>query len=56
MRDRDFLAVAGQLDPDEHPQVTQFVREAQERVDRKRARDVARRERGRRVVKEWFRT
>jgi hypothetical protein len=54
-RDRDFLAVVGQLDPEEHPQVTQFVREAQERIDRKRVRDAARRERGKKIVKAWFR-
>jgi hypothetical protein len=53
-KDRSFLAVVGQLDPEEHPQVTQFVKEAQARVDRKRASDAARRERGRRVVQKWL--
>jgi hypothetical protein len=53
-RDRDFLAVVGQLDAEEHPQVTQFIREAQERIDRKRAHDAKRKERGRKVVQKWF--
>jgi hypothetical protein len=55
-KDRSFLAVVGQLDPDEHPQVAEFVKKAQERVDKKRARDAERRDRGRRFVEDWFKT
>src|ERR1035438_412109 len=53
-RDRDFLAAAGQVDIEEYPQIPRLEKEAQARIDRKRAHDAKRKDRGRKVVDEWF--
>ena len=44
------------LDIEEHPQLPELLKKEQERIDRKRARDAARRRRGKRLVEEWYRT
>jgi hypothetical protein len=42
------------LDAEDFPQIAGCLKQEEERAERKRKRDVARRERGRRVVQKWF--
>jgi hypothetical protein len=53
---RGFLEAAAELDIDfDFPHMPRLIKEEQERVDRKRARDAQRRERGKQIVQQWYR-
>jgi hypothetical protein len=47
---------AASLEIEEYPQLPGFLKREEDRADRKRARDAARRRRGKRLVEEWYRT
>jgi hypothetical protein len=53
---RELAAAASFLEIEEYPQLTGLLKREDERAAKKRARDAARRRRGKGVVEEWYRT
>jgi hypothetical protein len=51
---RGLTDAAAFLEIEEYPQLSGFLKREEERADRKKAWDAERRERGKRVVREWF--